>query len=145
MDALRQEPDVAHDGNASGHESANDRGHVGAAFDFDSLAAGLLKDAGGRFQCAIGAQVADGKWQVDNGQRAIDSSSYDFGVVQQVIERGGQRRVVALDGHGETIADEHGIDSRFVDQPGGWKVVSGDHRQLPARRLGGGKRRGRQA
>ena len=41
-----------------------------------------------------------------------------------------------LDDHGETVADENGIDSRGVQDPCPEMVIGGQHRQLPSRLLG---------
>ena len=53
-------------------------------------------------------------------------------VVDHLVERDGERRVVALDDHAERIADEQHVGAGFVEEPRERGVVGGEHGDLLA-------------
>ena len=60
-------------------------------------------------------------------------------VVDHLVERHRQRRLVALHDHAEAVADEQHVDAGLVDEPREGEVVGGDHRDLLAARLSAGE------
>jgi len=50
------------------------------------------------------------------------------GVVEHVLHRHGERRVVSEDDHAERVPDEDGVHARAVESARGREVVRGEHR-----------------
>jgi hypothetical protein len=49
-------------------------------------------------------------------------------VIDDLVDRNGERAVLAAKNHCETVADQERIDAAIVEDPGEWKVVRGQHR-----------------
>ena len=93
-------------------------GLLDAAFELHGLAARFLQDAAGVFDRLVRAQVKAGERHVDDHQRVLDRAADHLGVVDHLVERHGQRAVVALHDHRHAVADQNAFDAGRVDQPG---------------------------
>ena len=116
--ALRPQAAVGHHGDAGRHERGDRLGLLDAAFELHRLAARFLEDAAGVFDRLVRAQVKARKRHVDDHQRVLDRAADHLGVVDHLVERDGQRAVVALDDHRHAVADQDALDAGRVDQPG---------------------------
>ena len=74
---------------------------------------------------AIGAVIA-AKGHVGHDQGATNCTANGACVVQHLVHGDGERVFVAQDDHGERVADEHEIDSGFIDEARGGIVVRGE-------------------
>ena len=114
-------------------------GLLDAPFELDGLAARFLQDAAGVFDRPVRAEVKTRERHVDDHQRVLDRAADHFGVVDHLVERDGQRAVVALDDHRHAVADENALDAGRIDQPRERVVVGRDHRDLTPGRFEAGE------
>ena len=133
VDALRPQADVGHDGNARAHEAANHVGLVGAPFELDRLAARLLENAAGRFDRPLDAQVIRRERQIDDDERPLDRPADHLGVIDHLVERHGQRRLVPLHDHRHAVADQNRVDARRIEHGRRGIVVGRQHADLSPR------------
>ena len=114
MDVLRSQADVGHDRYA-GRDKAMDRfGLLRAAFEFYRLSASFLQDAGAGFNRPLWAQVCQREGNIDDDKRLLDGAADHLGMINHLIERHRQRRLVSLHDHRHAIAHQQGVDSRCV-------------------------------
>ena len=109
---------MGHHGNAGRHQRRDRVGLLHAPFQLHRLAARLLQDASGVFDRLVRAQMITRKRHVDDHQRLLDRPADHLGVIDHLVERHGQRGVVALHDHRHAVADENPFDAGRIDQPG---------------------------
>lgn len=96
---------MGHDGNARGGEGLDDFGPLGAAFQLDGLATGLLENPRGVFDGCVLAQVKARKGHVNDDQGMLNRAADHLGVINHFIEGDGQGVLVALHNLRHAVAD----------------------------------------
>lgn len=127
VNGLRSESEVPHDGDAGIDESPSDIDDACAAFDFDGMSAGFLKDADTGFDAVIVGGLVASEGHIDDDE-GIGATAHDaLCVVDDVIDGDGQGCTASLHGISEAIADEDHIDAGEVDEFGKGGVIGGNH------------------
>jgi hypothetical protein len=116
-------PDVAHDGDASGGDAADGGGDLLAAFKLDRVARALLHQAARVLESLLGADVVAHEGHVADEVRPLDRPPHGAAMVDDVIHRDGERRVVPLDDVAEAVPDEDEVHPRLIDELGQRVVV----------------------
>ncbi len=132
MHRLRRQADVrAHRNAAFDQETEGGRQPL-AAFELDHLRAGL-HHAHGAVEGLLGRAVgAEG--QIRHEQRLGRAARHAFGVVDDVVERDGQRGLLALHHVAQRIADQHHVHAAALHQGGEAGIVGRQHGDALARR-----------
>ena len=125
---LRGEADVAHHRDAGVDEALDDLRRALSALQLDGAAAGLLHDPGGVAHRALPAGLVGAERHVDHDVRALCAAHYRRSVVDHVLHRHRQGRVVAEDDHPERVADKDDRDAGLVGEARRRVVVGRDHR-----------------
>jgi hypothetical protein len=137
VDRLRRQPEVTHDGNAGADQG---RDHVlvaGHAFELDSLCARAHE--GCRRTSAAGTPLRKER----KGMSPIRNASApapDRGRMPGHHFDGRRQRVgISVHDHRGAVADQQAVDGGRLERACEGGVVAGRHRDLAARRLGGGE------
>ena len=101
-----------------------------AAFDFHGFCAGFLHEANGVLNGFVDRNVEAAEGHIGNEQRAFRAAADGARVMKNLIERDGQRAVVAESDHAQRIADEQHVDAGLVEQARGGIVVGCEKRDL---------------
>src|SRR6185312_4783857 len=142
IDTLGGKAEMADDGNACGEDAVHRFEDLFTAFDLDAMGAGLLHDADGRGQRLFGIGLVRAKGEIDNHERAVDTSHHRRGVIDHLVEGDGQGGLMPGHDIGGRIAHENNVDACRVEDPGKGVVVGGDHGDLfavglhPLQRMG---------
>mmetsp|Transcript_25052 Transcript_25052/g.63510 ORF Transcript_25052/g.63510 Transcript_25052/m.63510 type:complete len:209 (+) Transcript_25052:682-1308(+) len=127
-DGLRSEAHVTHDRHPCLHDGARSLHARGAAaLQFDGVHAALLEQPHRAPHRVAHARLVRAKGQVAHQERAPRAPRHRPAVHQHVVERDGQRGVVAVHHHGRAIAHQQDVDARAVDVHRRRVVVRGDH------------------
>ncbi len=133
MHRLRRESNVPHHRNTGMHELRDVlRRLLVAALQLDSLCPGFLHHAAGVAQRFLGRDLEGQERHVHHQQPALHAAPDRTRVVDHLVERHGERGVVAEHDLGEGVADEHDVGAGLVDQPRKEDVVCSERDDLLA-------------
>ena len=121
---LRQQADMSHHRNAGGDDGRDLPGHVDAAFQLHRLAAGFVDDPprrGNGLRRRI--LIAAGR-HVDDDAGLGRAAHHRLPMRDHHLERGAERRLVAMQHHGDAVADQEQVDM-VVEQAGDGIGVGG--------------------
>ena len=135
VDGLRREADVPHDRDVHRRDRRDRLGDVDAALELDRLGAPLLHHAPRVAQRILGRNLVGEKRQIGDDQRPRARPRHHLQVINDLVDRHGQRRVEALHHHAERVADEDDVDACLVDDLGEREIVSRQGRDLRSRLL----------
>ena len=121
------------------------RGHRHAALELHRVRAALLHAAHRVAQRLLGRDLVGPERHVGDHQRALRRARHEARVVDHLVERHRQRRVVALHDVAERVADEQHVDAGRVEDAREGEVVGGEHRDRLAAALAPRERRDRDA
>jgi hypothetical protein len=122
---------VRADGDVVAGEKFDDLDLPGATFELDHLGPALLHEPHGVLQRLLARGVRHER-HVGHQERAQQAPRHGLAVIDDVIERDGHGRVVALDHHAERVTDQHDVGARFVHERGEAGVVTGETRDFLA-------------
>ena len=125
--ALRREADVAHHRDARGDEPVHELGVDRAALELDRVAAALLHQLAGVGHALLDRRLVRHERHVADDVRAARPAGDGAAVVDDLVERDRQGRVVALHDHAERVADEQHVGAGLVEQARERGVVGGEH------------------
>ena len=126
VNGLRGETEVAHHGDAILRQAAHSISHRRAAFQLHRLRAALLQQPPRVAQGVLGAHVVGHEGHVGHDEGVLRAADDRPRVVEHVVERHGERGVVAEHDVAEAVANEDDGDACLVHEPG-HRVVVGGH------------------
>ena len=135
--------DVTHHRHAALHDVADVGLEAVDALELDRVGACAQQAFDGAHE-RLAAVAVRKEGQVGDHESVLSEAATDRGHMQgHHVEVGGDRVAVAVDGHGDGVADQHPIDAGGGDEARGERVVAGDEGDLVAAALGGGELRER--
>ena len=123
---------MAHHRDAGGDEPRDELGVHGAALELDRVAAALLHQPAGVRDAVLDRRLVGHERHVADDVRAPRRACDRAAVIDHLVERDRQRRLVTLHDHAERVADQQHVDAGFVEQPRERGVVRGEHGDLLA-------------
>ncbi len=126
-DGLGREADVAHDGDTGPHDRVDGVPHVLAALELHAVGAALLEEPSGVPDRLLDRDLVAEEGHVADDEAALPRADDRLAVVDHLVERHGQGRLVPEEDVRERVADEDDLDSGFVHGPRLNEVVGGDH------------------
>jgi hypothetical protein len=84
---------------------------------------GFLHDAPGTAEGLFRGDLVRHEGKVGNDHGAMHHTGDGLGVVNHLVEGDGQCRGVSLEDIADGIADQDEVDTRFVEQTGGQKII----------------------
>ncbi len=132
MHRLRRQADVPHQRDVHAGDRLDPVGHASAAFELDRVRAPFLEQAARALDRLCAARVIGPERHVADHQRATAAAGDHPRVVDHLVERHGQGRVVALDAVAERVADQDRVDTSVIEDPREGVVVGGEDGDLSA-------------
>ena len=129
---LRRQADVPHHGNAGLDEFPHRLRRALAAFELHSAAAGLLHEPRRVLHRVLPAGLVAAERHIADDQCVLRAADYGLSVMQHVVHRHRQRRVITEDHHAERVANENDVSPAILDEPRGRTVVGRHHHDLRA-------------
>ena len=133
---------MAHNGNAGLHDGANLLSNTHAALELHGARTALLHEAARIAHGFLDSHLIAHERHVDNDERIFRATGNSGAMVNHVLH--GYRNGVFVAEHhiAQRVANQNAVDARLVFELRRRIIVCGEHRQLFAFRLGGGKRCG---
>ena len=132
---------MAHHRDLGRHDALDRSAHRDAALELHRRDAALLHQADRAAHRVLGRDLVGAEGHVAHHERARRGAAHEAAVVDHLVERHRQRRVEALRGVADRVADQQHLDAGLIEQACEGEVVGGEHREgLGA--LPGGERPG---
>src|SRR6185437_4300664 len=109
VDRLGCEAEVSHHGNARRQNSLDTVQYEFAAFHLDAVRSGFLHDAHGALQGEPAVALVRAEGHVDDDQRPPDAAHDGGRVIDHLIERDRQGRLVTMNDVGGAVAHQHHV------------------------------------
>jgi hypothetical protein len=123
---------VPHHGNADVDDAAHGLADHRAAFDLHGFDGGFLHHASRVAQRLVRIHLERHEWQIADDERALDRGRDERRVVEHLLHRHRDRRLLALHDHRHRIAHENDVDAGLIDELGHREVVGGERGDLLA-------------
>jgi hypothetical protein len=120
---LRGQSDVAHHRDTGANNGGGSLGDLLTTLEFDGIGAALLQEAARILDRAACVNVVGEEWQIGDDMGPRCATSHRLCVVDDVIKRDRDGRIVTLDDHPERIADQQDLNSRLFREPGKGEIV----------------------
>ena len=132
VDALRGEPEVAHDGDSRVDDTLDGGRDFLAAFEFHGIDARLTDQPDGVAHAFLRRDLITAKRHVADHQRPLATSCHAARIDDHLVQGDGEGGVVALHHVGGRVADQNAVNARLVYQSCRRIVVGREHGYLVA-------------
>ncbi len=118
---------MPHDGDPGLDDGVDGVAHVLAALELDAVGAALLEEAAGVPDRLLDRDLVGEERHVAHDEAVLARADDGLRVVDHLVERHGQGRLVPEEHVRERVADEDDLDARVVHRPRLHEVVGRDH------------------